>query len=127
MTKEQLRDLLQADVLVEAGPDLGDKLDAVCACDMMSELLTMVSESEVPLRSIILLTHLNNAQVVRTADMADIRVAIFLRSKRAAPDTIRIARECGVTIMSTPLSMFECCGLLFGRELKDAGAKYIGL
>ena len=42
-----------------------------------------------------------------------------LRDKKPAPDTVELARNCGITIMSTPHTMYKSCGILHEMKLND--------
>ena len=51
--------------------------------------------------------------------MVDIRLIIFLRDKKPASETVELARKCGITIMSTPYTMYKSCGILYEMKLND--------
>jgi len=74
--------------------------------DLMSDVLASAQPNA------LLLTGLCNPQVVRTAQMADIRAIVFVRGKQPAPETVRIATEEGIPLISSPAGMFELCGRL---------------
>jgi hypothetical protein len=93
--------------------------DTVCACDMMSELLAIMNHSNQRNRGIVLLTCLANPQVIRTSELVDIRLIVFLRDKQPATETVELARKCGITIMSTPHTMYKSCGILYEMKLND--------
>ncbi len=84
----------------------------ICAADLMSDVLAF-AEPEC-----ILLTGLCNPQVVCTAEMADISAVIFVRNKQPPPETISLAEEEHIPLISTPHSMFEACGRLYQAGLK---------
>ncbi|MFZ6029285.1 MAG: DRTGG domain-containing protein [Chloroflexota bacterium] len=74
--------------------------------DLMSDVLAATQPDAV------LLTGLCNPQVVRTAQMADVRAIVFVRGKQPAPETVRIATEEGIPLISSQYGMFELCGRL---------------
>lgn len=119
MTKSQLQKKLSAATIYDGGAEPDTGYDTVCACDMMSELLAMMNHSCRRNRGIILLTGLANPQVIRTSELVDIRLIVFLRDKKPTPDTVELARKCGITIMSTPHTMYKCCGILHDMKLND--------
>lgn len=80
--------------------------------DLMSDVLAFV-EGET-----ILLTGLNNAQVVRTAEMLDVRVIAFVRGKRPNQEVIDLARESGMVIMTTQHTLFATSGILYKNGLQ---------
>jgi len=80
--------------------------------DLMSDVLTL-DEDE-----ILLVTGLNNVQLVRTAEMADIRVVLLARNKTASEEMIALAKENGIIILETPFSIFKASGVLYSNGLK---------
>lgn len=78
--------------------------------DLMSDVLASIQPEAV------LLTGLCNPQVVRTAQMADVAAIVFVRGKQPPEETIRLANEETVPLISTPFGMFDVCG-----RLHDAG------
>ena len=119
MTKRELQKTLSAETIFDCGIEPETGYDTVCACDMMSELLAIMNNSSQRNRGIILLTGLANPQVIRTSELVDIRLIVFLRDKKPAPETVELARKCGITIMSTPYTMYKSCGILHEMKLND--------
>jgi hypothetical protein len=119
MNKKELQKTLSAETIFDSGVEPETGYDAVCACDMMSELLAVMNQSNHHNRGIILLTGLINPQVIRTSELVDIRLIVFLRHKKPAPETVELARKCGITIMSTPYTMYKSCGILYELKLND--------
>ena len=99
-------------------PELSDDtvINTACGSDMMSDVLAYVKNQAV------LVTGLNNPQVVRTADMMDMLCIVFVRGKTPDEQTLTLARERGIVILSTPLPMFTSCGLLYEAGLKGGGS-----
>ncbi|HSJ52249.1 MAG TPA: DRTGG domain-containing protein [Anaerolineae bacterium] len=85
------------------------------AADLMSDVLTYAPESSV------LLTGLINPQVVRTAEMAGILTIVFVRGKHPPAETIQLAEEVGIPLLSTRYTMYEACGLLYHAGLPGPG------
>lgn len=83
------------------------------AADLMSEIMLETAEKS------IMITGLINPQVIRTAEMMDIFVIIFVRGKEVKSEMIDLAEDRGIVIMSTDLSMFETCGRLYDAGLKS--------
>ena len=119
MNRQELTETLSAEVIFAGGPEPQNGYDTVCACDMMSELLAIMNQTSQNTKGIVLVTGLANPQVIRTSEMVDIRMIVFLRDKKPAPETVELARKCGITLMSTPHTMYKSCGLLHERKLKD--------
>jgi hypothetical protein len=119
MNRQELRGVLSAEVLLEAGDEPEDGYDTVCGCDMMSELLDSMNHNGQHSSGVVLLTNLSNPLVVRTSEMVDIKLVVFLRGKKPALETMQLARSCGISLMTTPHTMFKSCGLLYAEKLRD--------
>lgn len=74
--------------------------------DLMSDVLAASQPNAV------LLTGLTNPQVVRTAQMADFRAIIFVRGKQPQHETLELASQENMPLITSPLGMFELCGRL---------------
>jgi hypothetical protein len=119
MNKRELERMLSAETIFDGGVEPETGYDTVCACDMMSELLAIMNRTSQNNHGTILLTGLANPQVIRTSEMVDIRLIVLLRDKKPAPETVDLARKCGITIMSTPHTMYKSCGILHELKLND--------
>jgi hypothetical protein len=119
MNRRELSGVLSAEVLLDAGNDSEDGYDTVYGCDMMSELLDSMNHNGQHSSGVVLLTNLSNPQVVRTSEMVDIKLVVFLRGKKPAPETMQLARSCGISLMTTPHTMFKSCGILYAEKLRD--------
>lgn len=87
-----------------------------CGADLMSDVLATIQPDA------ILFTGLCNPQVVRTAQMADIVAIVFVRGKQPARETIDLAEQEGIPLISTPYGMFEVCGRLYKAGLASLEA-----
>jgi hypothetical protein len=65
----------------------------------------------------ILFTGLCNPQVVRTAQMADVRAIVLVRGKQPPRETVALAAAESIPLISTPYGMFEVCGRLYKAGL----------
>ncbi len=119
MTKIELQKTLSAETIFDGAAEPETGYDTVCACDMMSELLAIMNSTCQRNRGIILLTGLANPQVIRTSELVDIRLIVFLRDKKPTSETLALARKCGITIMRTPYTMYKSCGILHEMKLND--------
>ena len=105
-----IRDLLGARVIT--GEDsLGEHVYAACGSDMMSDVLAFVKDQAV------LLTGLMNTQVVRTAEMMDMRCVVFVRDKKPTPEIVELAKESGIVVLASPKRLYEACGILYSNGL----------
>lgn len=110
MTVQDIKDILGAQVITEAGR-METEVHSACGSDMMSDVLAFVKDQSV------LLTGLCNPQVVRTAEMMDIVCIVFVRGKRPDSSVVQLAEERGIALLSTSQRMFTACGLLYSRGL----------
>jgi hypothetical protein len=74
--------------------------------DLMSDVLAFSQPDSV------LITGLTNPQVVRTAQMAEFRAIIFVRGKQPQPETLLVATQENIPLISSPFGMFELSGRL---------------
>ena len=95
----------------------GDRaLRTAFASDMMSDVLAYVKDQAV------LVTGLNNPQVVRTADMMDMIYIVFVRGKKPDGAILQLAVDRGIAVLATKLPMFAACGLLYEKGLRGGMA-----
>lgn len=119
MKLAQIIELIDLEPIVQID-DLDAEVTTVCGCDLMSDVLAFSQEKTM------LLTGLTNAQVIRTAEMTELRFIIFVRGKRPPQETIDLAREKGINLYVSPKSMFECCGRLYQAGLNSESMRPIG-
>ncbi len=109
-----IKELLDAEVLC-GSESLEKEIHSACGSDMMSDVLAYVKDQAV------LLTGLVNAQVIRTAEMMDMKCIVFVRSKRPSQDMIELAQESGIVVLTTAHRMYDACGILYSNGLKGNG------
>lgn len=110
MKIKEMVSLLQAEVLT-CEENLESEVHSACGSDMMSDVLAFVKDQAV------LLTGLVNAQVIRTADMMDMRCVVFVRNKKPTEEMLSLAKESGIVVLASPLRMYEACGTLYMEGL----------
>ena len=108
------------DALVFVGENQLDlEVQSACGADLMSDVMAFVKER------VVLLTGLVNPQALRTADLLDIKVVVFVRGKKPTADLLKMAEESGMILMTTKYSMFLACGRLYEAGLKGGGVREI--
>ena len=115
-----IREILDADVV--CGEEyLEHEVHSACGSDMMSDVLAYVKNQAV------LLTGLVNAQVIRTAEMMDMRCVVFVRSKCPTDEMLRLAKDSELVVLKTTKRMYEACGKLYqaGLGVSPTGAKAV--
>ncbi len=114
MKIKEVCEILSADVI--CGEDLIDnEVHSACGSDMMSDVLAFVKDQG------ILLTGLVNPQVIRTAEMMDIHVIIFVRGKKPDDDMISLANSKHMVLLCTDYPMYSACGMLYVKGLRGGG------
>lgn len=117
MTLEQVLSIVDGRT-VSSTVDLSTKIGMACGADLMSDVLAFAHAGT------LLLTGLTNPQVVRTAEMAGIQAIIFVRGKTPPPETISLAEELALPLLSTRFTLYEACGRLYKAGL--AGCDVLG-
>ena len=110
MKIREIAKLLDAAVLC-GEEHLDGEVCSACGCDMMSDVLAFVKEQAV------LLTGLCNPQVVRTAEMMDMRCIVFVRGKTPSADIVEMARDSGIVVLASEERMYVACGKLYANGL----------
>ncbi|MEI6873809.1 MAG: hypothetical protein WCL50_01630 [Spirochaetota bacterium] len=118
MTVSQIVEVLEASILL-GEKQLGLEVCAACGADLMSDVMAFVKDR------VVLLTGLVNLQTIRTADILDIRVIVFVRGKSPGFELVELAREHGLVLLSTRYSMFLACGRLYEAGLRSGGVREI--
>ena len=86
-------------------------ITSACASDLMSDVLTIDTDK------MLLITGLVNLQTIRTAEMADVHTILFVRNKKVNEDMINLAKDSGITLIESPVSMYNTCGMLYKAGL----------
>ncbi|TES84946.1 hypothetical protein E3J95_05685 [Candidatus Aerophobetes bacterium] len=107
MNLGRIREILRADAI--AGTSLDREIEMVCACDVMSEVLSCAQ-----IRSnSLLLTNLTHSQTVRTAEIAEISAICFVRGRKPDSQTLELAKKNDIVLLSTSFSLYESSGRLY--------------
>lgn len=114
MKLTEAKEILNAEVLTNgAWEEL--EVKSACGSDLMSDVLAFVKDQA------LLLTGLVNPQVIRTAEMMDIKVLVFVRGKRPSDDMIELAESMGIVMMTTECPLYIACGRLYEKGLGGKG------
>ena len=110
MKLSQVKEILKADVIV--GEEfLEREVNSAFGSDLMSDVLAFVKDQA------LLLTGLVNGQVIRTAEMMDIKAIVFVRGRKPTEEIAELAREYSMVIMSTEYTLYPSCGKLYSAGL----------
>lgn len=114
MTIREVASVLEAEVC--CGEELLDThVESVFCADLMSDVLAFTGEQQ------LLLSGLVNPQVIRTADLLDMRCIVFVRGKRPTAEMVDLAMEKEIALLSVRKTMYLAGGLLFAAGMKDGG------
>jgi len=103
--------------VVHAAPGFQDvRVDSILAGDLMSDILVSVEADA------LLVTSLATEQAVRSADIVGARAILLVNDKLPLPAMKSLAEKSGITLLATPMPMFETCVILGAlREMHDDG------
>jgi predicted transcriptional regulator len=106
----EIKEILNAEIIV--GEDILDmEIKTAFGADLMSDVLAFAKAGS------LLLTGLTNAQVIRTADILDIAAIIMVRGKKPTAETMSLAKELKIPILTTKYILFETAGRLYAKGI----------
>lgn len=112
----EIIDLLQAELITHS-ENMNIEFNYAFGCDLMSDVLALLNED------VLLLTGLANIQTIRTAEMKDIKCIVFVRNKKPDKQIEKLAEEKNIVILSTSLTLFTSCGILYENGMQGADIK----
>jgi len=83
------------------------------ATDMMSDVLKSCKTGS------LLITGLVNQQVIQVAEIMDLSGIIFVSGKKPTDEMIKSVDKKNLPLLTTDLPMFEACGILYSKGLKQ--------
>lgn len=111
MKLSEIQGILGATVIAGEN-ELNGEVKYGYSCDLMSDVLAYVKND------VVLLTGLIHPQIIRTAEMLDIKAIVIVRGKRPGKELIEMANARDIVIMTTKHSLFTASGLVFAKGLK---------
>ena len=114
MKISEVAGLLKAEIY-SSGMGIDSDIQSACSADLMSDVMAFAKENAM------LLTGLVNPQVIRTAEMMDIKVIIFVRGKKPLNTMIDMAQEKGITLLATDYPLFVASGKLYEKGIHGRG------
>ncbi len=120
MTLDKIKKLLNAQILCKHR-DHNCDIKYAKASDLMSDVLAFSQPFSKP--EALLITGLTNKHVIRTCEIAGVCAVVFVRGKNPSTETIKLAKDCKIAILTTKLKMFEACGILYSNGIKSASTK----
>ncbi|HEY88373.1 MAG TPA: hypothetical protein G4N98_01385 [Thermoflexia bacterium] len=113
MKANEIAAVIDGEVLVSPAVDV--EVEYAFAADLMSDILAFARPQ------ILMLTGLINPQTIRTAEMSDIPLILFVRGKRPPKLLLNMAQAAGIGVLLSAHSMYETSGLLYQAGLSGIG------
>jgi predicted transcriptional regulator len=95
----RIQEILGAQIIAGNG-DVNDEVKYGYGCDLMSDVLAYVQSD------VVLLTGLVHPQVIRTAEMLDIKAIVIVRGKIPSEELIAMADRKDIVLVRTIHSLF---------------------
>jgi len=89
------------------------EISVACGSDLMSDVMAFSGATNQ-----MMLTGLVNPQTIRTAEMLDVKIIVFVRGKVPDENMCDLARDKGISLLSTPLTLFTSCGILYKSGIR---------
>lgn len=118
MKLSKVKDILNAQVLC-GEEHIEHEIITAFASDLMSDVMAFAETQ----KEMVLLTGLINPQVIRTAEMLDIKAIAFVRGKEPNESMIDIAKDKNIVVFTTEHSMYIAAGLLYKAGLTEKGMR----
>lgn len=114
MKISQIAELLKASICTK-NDCTGVEILSACSADLMSDVMAFSKSNA------LLLTGLVNPQVIRTAEMMDIKAVVFVRGKKPLDSMIELADEKGIVLLTTDYPLFVASGKLYKNGIHGRG------
>ena len=111
MNIERVREIVNGKVLF--APEGACCYESAFASDLMSDVLRYY------MGNTILITGLCTLQTIRTAEISNIPCIVFARGKQVTDPMLQLAKENGIAIIESGLTLFEVSGRLYQHGLKS--------
>ena len=96
-------------------PDENYDVQYAFTSDLMSDVLLNLTEYA---DNCLLISGLNNAQLIRTAEVLDLSVILLVRGKKPDEKLLNLAKEQGICLIGTNMSAYRASGILYTKGLK---------
>ncbi|MBO7624370.1 MAG: hypothetical protein J6S82_03580 [Bacteroidales bacterium] len=112
MKREEFLRLIEGKVVAGEGSEERE-VNRVFASDLMSDVLTIKNANQ-----LMLMTGLCNLQTIRTCEMAEVKVILFVRGKKVTEEMKELAEENEMLLIETDYSLYRCSGILYQAGLQ---------
>lgn len=120
MTLRDIVEILDAKVLVGEN-QLTTTVKTAFSADLMSDVLAFAKSGS------LIITGLTTLQVVRTASILDAVGLVIVRGKIPSKETLELAKDLDIPIMSTRYILFETSGRLYANGIVGCVEKIGGM
>lgn len=107
MKLSEIIQILDAEILCDVEDNSNANYTMACGSDLMSDVLAFIKSEA------LLFTGLTTPQVVYTAENSGVKVVCFVRGKKPHGETVDLAKERKIVLLTTKMPMFETCGKLY--------------
>lgn len=118
MKLQEIAELVEAKFL-NLSEKAEEEVFTACAADLLSDVLAMKGEAA------LLITGEATPQVVRVADVMNVRAILYVRGKKPLrEDVVDWSTKRGIVLLTTSLPTFEVCGRLYMKGMRCSEAGY---
>jgi len=107
---KDVKEILDAEIIVGT-EKLDMEVKTAFGADLMSDVLAFAKAGS------LLLTGLTNSQIIRIANVMDIAAIILVRGKKPPIETINLAKEFKIPLLTTKYILFETAGRLYTKGI----------
>lgn len=111
MTLKEITTIVDGEVIA-CDKYLDYEVTSAFGSDLMSDVLAYVEDDT------LLITGLINQQVIRTAEMLDLRAILFVRGKEPCREVVELAEEKEIVLITTKHTLFTVSGILYTQGLR---------
>jgi len=117
---EEIIQLLKAELF--CGDDcLKINIEYAYGAELMTDVLDFAKEGA------LLMTGMNNAQLIQAANDGGVTAIVFVRGKNPPNDVVEFAIKLGIHLLKTKNTMFESCGILYSNGVKASPLRIIAI
>ncbi len=113
MKVNEIAAVVEGEILVLPAVDI--EVEYAFAADLMSDILAFAKPQ------MLMITSLINPQTIRTAEMSDIPLILFVRGKLPPELLLDMAQAAGIGALLSSYCMYETAGLLYQAGLPGLG------
>lgn len=113
MKLSKIIEIIHGTVVSDGGGIEAIDITSVCSADLLSNVLRYGK------RGSLLVTCLNQPQVIRSAEISDIPAVLLALGAIPETDMISLARDKNIILLTTQLPMYTTCGLLYTAGLRS--------